>query len=86
MGLKRPCIDCQFCRGSGRRVLPQPYWLTLRLVTRSWSTTDEILVAHMSWALERTALINRLNKLVAFGLVGRRQRPGKKHLEWRRES
>lgn len=82
--MKRPAIKCRHCSGLGVRSLASPYWLTLRLLGTKWSSTDAVLRAHLSFAVERTALINRLNKLVAYGLVGRRLRTGSKTMEWRR--
>lgn len=64
-------MPCDSCGGTGQRALTLPYATTLRFVSIQWRSTAEILAAHPADSVERTALINRLNKLVMWGLVER---------------
>lgn len=67
----KPKAPCESCGGTGQRALTRPYAMTLRVVPLQWADTSAIWAAHPPDSVERTALINRLNKLVRWGLVER---------------
>lgn len=78
-------IPCSACWGHGQVDLPAPYQQTLARLMRigpGWLTTDELLRRHRTPIVRRTALLNRLNVLVYWGLVERRG--SGRAIEWRR--
>lgn len=79
----RPALAvCTHCRGSGRIAISHPYYDTLCKVPGWWASTDTIHDQHPRHSVKRTALINRLNKLVAYRLV---ERDGTgRNILWRR--
>lgn len=80
-----PRIPCSACHGHGEVDLPAPYRQTLGRLTGRWVSTDVVLRKHNALVTvrpKRTALINRLNALVRWGLVDRRG--GRMALEWRK--
>jgi hypothetical protein len=77
-------VPCSACHGHGEVELPAPYRATLGRADGEWRTTSDVLHRHGSIlsAPARTALINRLNALVRWGLVERRGTG--RSVEWRR--
>lgn len=78
-------IPCSSCQGHGEVALPSPYLPTLKIIGRigpGWLTTEVLLARHPMLSVTHTALVNRLNALVRWGLVERR-RSGRS-VEWRR--
>jgi hypothetical protein len=79
-----PRIPCSACQGHGERDLPAPYRETLSVLGRigpGWIATGRLLPRHRT-PVAPTALINRLNALVRWGLVDRRGTG--RGIEWRR--
>ncbi len=76
-----PMVECKACNGTGRRKLTQVERDTLASIDGSWTLTSQIrynLGGRVTW----TATLNRLNALVALGLVQRRDGTGRA-IEWR---
>ena len=82
MKRRAPTIQCPTCHGHGEVELPATKRLTLALLDGRWRTTSAILLRHRSLAVERTALLNRLNALMRWGLVDRRGTG--RGIEWRK--
>lgn len=78
-------IVCSACHGRGEVDLPAPHQQTLGRLSGEWASTDVVFSKHNALATvrpKRTALINRLNALVRWGLVDRRG--SGRSLEWRK--
>lgn len=75
-------IPCSACGGHGEVDLPAPHRETLRRLDGEWRDTTSVLARHRTPIVQRTALINRLNALVRWGLVDRRGRGVL--IQWRR--
>lgn len=78
-------VQCEHCRGSGRRELTMVESDTLQAVGSTWSTTDQIALRLwdiQGYAIKGPALCNRLVDLHRIGLVQRRAASGK-HNEWK---
>lgn len=74
---------CRHCHGTGRVTIAMPYQITLKLVPGVWTTTCDIHKTHKhKHSVRLTALINRLNALVGFGLVEKTGRH--RGIHWRR--
>lgn len=68
----RPTMPCRCCHGTGREALTKPYATTFGAVPIQWLDTPAILRRHpLGQQPMPTALVNRLNKLVRWGLVER---------------
>lgn len=75
-------IPCSTCHGHGEVALPESYRYTLARLDGKWLDTAGVLARHRTPIVRRTALINRLNALVRWGLVERRGTG--RAIEWRR--
>ena len=84
MKRRAPTIPCPTCHGHGEVALPAPHRKTLSRLDGRWRTTTTVLALHGFAAARptRTALINRLNALVRWGLVDRRGTG--RGIEWRK--
>lgn len=75
-------IPCTACHGHGEVELPAPHRVTLLCCSYQWRDTAAISRVHAPARRPKpTALVNRLNALVRWGLVERR---GTGCVEWRR--
>lgn len=74
-------IPCSACLGHGEVELPEPYREPLVRLTGKWASADAVLRRHRE-GFGRTALVNRLNALVRWGLLERRG--NRRGVEWRR--
>lgn len=75
-------IVCSACHGHGEVELTAPYRQTLGRLDGMWRDTTAVLRRHRTPIVRRTALVNRLNALVGWGLVDRRG--SHNTLEWRK--
>ncbi|HEU4727662.1 MAG TPA: hypothetical protein VFT22_07230 [Kofleriaceae bacterium] len=75
---------CTACTGTGRRALSPKLAETLRAVPAAWTRTAEVGAVGKLRHVAQTALINRLNALVAAGLI-ERSMEGKRAM-WRRKT
>lgn len=79
-------VPCECCDATGQRTLNRKEADTLGRVTAEWQTTTEILYGFRG-RLAQSALIYRLNVLVAHGFVDRSKArfvlPGCRGLAWR---
>lgn len=86
MGSDEVSVPCESCSGCGRRWLHPHEQKTFDAVTaRRWCDTSEVV--NSLCGVKKTAVINRLNKLVGLGLVERRRHPDGRGslLQWRRK-
>jgi len=65
-------VHCKTCDGCGRRKLTEIEQATLEALSYEWQSTTAIAKL-LPKRLKQTALIGRLNALVAVGLVERRR-------------
>ena len=79
-----PTIECEGCAGKGRRPLLGAERITYDVVPSTWTTTEQI--ASRLLRVKRTALCNRLAKLVRLGVIeGRIAEHNAKVREFRRK-
>lgn len=76
-GMKKISVKCPCCQGRGERTLSKPLLQTLKVIR--WShpcTTSEIFQRLQTPKLDRSAVNQRVKKLIKLGLVKATKEPG----------
>lgn len=75
-------VQCELCRGTGRRRLTVQQAATVAVIGPEWTTTAQIAEALGTSAPRLTTLCNRLTALTGAGVLERRAWSGRNY-QWR---
>lgn len=75
--MKKISVKCPCCRGLGARNLSTPLMKTLKVIRQLYPcTTSEIFQRLQTPKLDRSAVNQRVKKLIKLGLVKAKKEPG----------